>query len=1029
MAGDFFPIPIVDLVRLIIEKGASVFSDIENTLREIGVPELGVKFFVIMKDIIVKGAEGFLGFLDFAKEGLATLQQSFMEIIMFKVAIPVVIQKGVEYLLKMTNPAGGVVAIVEGLVKLVIFFINNKDKIAELMNTLGEAILAMVQKSRPLIATILESGLAQMIPILLSFIASLLGLDAIPRLIAKALTAMKAPVTKLFSFIFEKISALFKGIKEKLGFGDKGEDDAKKRTEKAAEDVENTGRNKRDPNIVKGELADIEKRFDFTGRKDKKDKKFTFKPPGRSPFTNERYYVKGETTQIEQEEGKEGSSSKSSTSKKSTARRKPSSISSTTPEIQPQIQREIDTSAGRGQSLTPAIQMSMGKTFKHDFSGVKIHNDAQGDRLSRSLDAQAFTVGKDIYFRQGSYKPDTIQGKRLLAHELTHVVQQSSDSSGHRVQRKIDWKDKSKDLKVEEKISGSKKKAKFEVKFLLISRGDILPKVKKDITKIVNKYKTYSKVVGKLYPLKKKYNLKDIDTKQIKTSQYIIKVELPPQDSGAKGQRKAFNSSTPNVVGANLEQVIQRNRGQGSQIKSTTRSSLESAFGYDFSQVKIHTNEEADIINRSVNAKAFTTGKDIYFRQGAYQPDTIQGKHLLAHELTHVVQQSGGKVQMSIEADRGTVGGIQGNKYSSVEPRTDVMQRQPLPNGTMNLIQRAELSTAGRKAGEAVGEYLFGSDEIDIKCSPRSPKGKEKMTLKVTLKKKKSLKKLLGLDGGVEQEDDVIPEAIPNEVLSDITVALRVIVNKNPAPEIVTAKLEDVRRFYDLRLLSLTGVGFTGDNIEFNVMAKGKATNKEPGNVFKLLLDIEKKYAQKDEAQAQEQTAQTKPLQTKSLQTKPLENTSESSEIGNEVINRQEETKSKTIQRGVLSSLGKQVGTYLGDKLTSSGKSKDTEKNTTQDKEEQIAKPIGTEDENIPDDNKLEDQIEGDTSLMDDNEPGAQVEGKGKETTEAEKEKSKKKSKKKRKARIVGFDVGVKVIPTSDPSTVNMKVKANAKKR
>ena len=438
LAGDFFPMPIVNLMRILIEDGASAFKDIEGTLTEMGVPSLGVDFFLVLKDIITDGAVGFLGFLKMGKDGLAALQENFMSIIMIDVAIPFIIQKGVEYLLKMTNPAGGVVAIVEGLVKLVIFFIQNRDQIKELLNTLGEAIVAMVEKSRPLIASIIEFGLAQMIPILLGFLAALVGLDAIPRLISKALKAMLAPVTKFFTFIFEKISALFSKLKEKLGFGDNGEDDAEKRAELAADEVEREAHQKRDPDEVKGSLAAIEKKHKFTGREDKKDKKFDFDPPGKMFWNNERYYVKGETTQIEPQED-EGSTSKTGSTSGGTstrARRKAFNGHTHTPDVQPHIQREIDSSVGRGGALTPDLQLSMGQAFKHDFSGVKIHNDTQGDKLARSMDAQAFTVGKDIYFRQGSYKPDTIQGKHLLAHELTHVVQQSNEPGGKKIQRK-----------------------------------------------------------------------------------------------------------------------------------------------------------------------------------------------------------------------------------------------------------------------------------------------------------------------------------------------------------------------------------------------------------------------------------------------------------------------------------------------------------------------------------------------------------------------------------------------------------------
>jgi hypothetical protein len=67
----------------------------------------------------------------------------------------------------------------------------------------------------------------------------------------------------------------------------------------------------------------------------------------------------------------------------------------------------------------------MENRFGNDFSGVRIHTDNKAVQMSRDLNAQAFTVGNDIYFNQGKYSPSSENGKHLLAHELTHTIQQS----------------------------------------------------------------------------------------------------------------------------------------------------------------------------------------------------------------------------------------------------------------------------------------------------------------------------------------------------------------------------------------------------------------------------------------------------------------------------------------------------------------------------------------------------------------------------------------------------------------------------
>jgi hypothetical protein len=84
---------------------------------------------------------------------------------------------------------------------------------------------------------------------------------------------------------------------------------------------------------------------------------------------------------------------------------------------------------------------------------------------------------------------------------------------------------------------------------------------------------------------------------------------------------------------------IQARRGSGESFSGAARTRMESAFGTSFDGVRLHTDGESSALNHSVNAVAFTTGNDIFFRNGAYQPNTSDGQNLLAHELTHVVQQ------------------------------------------------------------------------------------------------------------------------------------------------------------------------------------------------------------------------------------------------------------------------------------------------------------------------------------------------------------------------------------------------------
>ncbi|HEY4112027.1 MAG TPA: DUF4157 domain-containing protein [Puia sp.] len=86
----------------------------------------------------------------------------------------------------------------------------------------------------------------------------------------------------------------------------------------------------------------------------------------------------------------------------------------------------IKKQAGKGSSLPPTVLTEMNHAFGMDFCHVRVHYDAASAALCKELNAAAFTHGQDIYFGEGMYNPHSEEGKKLLAHELTHVVQQAN---------------------------------------------------------------------------------------------------------------------------------------------------------------------------------------------------------------------------------------------------------------------------------------------------------------------------------------------------------------------------------------------------------------------------------------------------------------------------------------------------------------------------------------------------------------------------------------------------------------------------
>ena len=108
-------------------------------------------------------------------------------------------------------------------------------------------------------------------------------------------------------------------------------------------------------------------------------------------------------------------------------------------------------------------------------------------------------------------------------------------------------------------------------------------------------------------------------------------------------------SDINDTVNPAISDKINASRGKGTTLDSTTQSLMSSGFGGDFSNVRIHSDEESAWLNREINAKAFTVGSDIYFNDGEYRPGSEGGKHLLAHELVHTIQQ--GRNNFKVQRD------------------------------------------------------------------------------------------------------------------------------------------------------------------------------------------------------------------------------------------------------------------------------------------------------------------------------------------------------------------------------------------
>ncbi|VXB29779.1 conserved hypothetical protein [Flavobacterium sp. 9AF] len=99
--------------------------------------------------------------------------------------------------------------------------------------------------------------------------------------------------------------------------------------------------------------------------------------------------------------------------------------------VQPSTQTKLKNTKGGGYAMNKSVLMEMNAAFQADFSEVRIHTDTDAIALCQEMGALAFTNGKDIYFNKGKYNPTSKSGKELLAHELTHTIQQGAVSKNN----------------------------------------------------------------------------------------------------------------------------------------------------------------------------------------------------------------------------------------------------------------------------------------------------------------------------------------------------------------------------------------------------------------------------------------------------------------------------------------------------------------------------------------------------------------------------------------------------------------------
>jgi len=186
--------------------------------------------------------------------------------------------------------------------------------------------------------------------------------------------------------------------------------------------------------------------------------------------------------------------------------------------------------------------------------------------------------------------------------------------------------------------------------------------------------------------------------------------------------------SIPKKPPKDITSQIQNERGKGSSLPSKTKLEMESGFGADFSGVKVHTSSESASMNKDLGAKAFTTKNDVFFNEGKFSPASKEGKTLLAHELTHTIQQGASSPistdKQALANEKPSLNGVtsKGNKDKATSVSEVAAQEVVSEEKKENVEENKPVDGEKGKEGEKKDGKEKGAKEEDVKTTPRSPK-------------------------------------------------------------------------------------------------------------------------------------------------------------------------------------------------------------------------------------------------------------------------------------------------------------------
>ena len=344
---------------------------------------------------------------------------------------------------------------------------------------------------------------------------------------------------------------------------------------------------------------------------------------------------------------------------------------------------------GGGTALPVQVRGFFEPRFGRDLSSVRVHSDDRAASSARSVGALAYTMGQEVVFAAGRYAPDTTVGRRLLAHELAHVIQQGGDetapdrslgrgdpSLGDQQARRTANEGPGSERPIHPHVPQSPGGSQGHAPATgtsgstqpLAARGRGRTLLASKLTHVVPHSQEAASASGQLMRTSepRPEGVCACGGAECsgcgKTSSSGLQTELDgsgPEDILDREADRAADQvlATPAHPAT---PTIQRFEGHsnrhtdvapdsvhtaldspGSPLEPALRRDMEQRFGHDLSRVRVHAGGAAEQSARDVDAQAYTAGHDIVFGAGRFTLDTHRGRRLLAHELAHVVQQQG----------------------------------------------------------------------------------------------------------------------------------------------------------------------------------------------------------------------------------------------------------------------------------------------------------------------------------------------------------------------------------------------------